>query len=123
MQVNVNLAGLPALVVPCGFTSGNVQLPVGIQFIGNSFEEVKLTLISETSCWNLAYIFGLLSTLDDTDNSHGYNICWCVFWIIFIGSCGYWWVSHFYKNDIHDNPYLWESLCAAIIQVVHMISP
>lgn len=39
MTVNVNLAGLPALVVPCGFTGKSGQLPVGLQFIGNSFDE------------------------------------------------------------------------------------
>lgn len=41
MTVNVNLAGLPALVVPCGFT-GEHKLPVGLQLIGNSFEEGSL---------------------------------------------------------------------------------
>ncbi|MCO5591885.1 hypothetical protein L7F22_045878 [Adiantum nelumboides] len=42
MTVNVNLAGLPALVVPCGFTGEGQQLPVGLQFIGSSFNEGKL---------------------------------------------------------------------------------
>lgn len=42
MQVNVNLAGLPALVVPCGFTEGGpAGLPVGLQLIGNAFQEVS----------------------------------------------------------------------------------
>ncbi|XP_055808422.1 glutamyl-tRNA(Gln) amidotransferase subunit A, chloroplastic/mitochondrial isoform X2 [Solanum dulcamara] len=43
MTVNVNLAGLPALVLPCGFVdSSDVFLPVGIQMIGAAFEEEKL---------------------------------------------------------------------------------
>ena len=37
----VNLAGLPALSIPCGFDSKN--LPIGFQIIGNYFEE-KLIL-------------------------------------------------------------------------------
>lgn len=41
MQVNVNLAGVPALVVPCGFVEGGIAgLPVGLQMIGTSFSEV-----------------------------------------------------------------------------------
>ncbi|XP_065850991.1 glutamyl-tRNA(Gln) amidotransferase subunit A, chloroplastic/mitochondrial [Euphorbia lathyris] len=39
MTVNVNLAGLPALVLPCGFVEG---LPVGLQMIGAAFDEEKL---------------------------------------------------------------------------------
>ncbi|KAA8525020.1 hypothetical protein F0562_011342 [Nyssa sinensis] len=43
MTVNVNLAGLPALVLPCGFVEGgSVGLPVGLQMIGAAFDEEKL---------------------------------------------------------------------------------
>lgn len=38
--VSVNLAGLPAVSLPCGF-DGN-ELPVGFQLIGNAFSEEKL---------------------------------------------------------------------------------
>lgn len=41
MQVNVNLAGLPAMVLPCGFVEGGpAGLPVGLQMIGAAFDEV-----------------------------------------------------------------------------------
>lgn len=36
----VNLAGLPGLSLPCGFGNGN--LPVGLQLIGNHFDEARL---------------------------------------------------------------------------------
>ncbi|CAN0913910.1 Glutamyl-tRNA(Gln) amidotransferase subunit A, chloroplastic/mitochondrial [Linum grandiflorum] len=46
MTVNVNLAGLPALVVPCGFVEGGPSgLPVGLQMIGAAFHEEKLLKI------------------------------------------------------------------------------
>ena len=38
--VSVNLAGIPAVSVPCGF--GNNGMPVGMQLIGNAFDEPKL---------------------------------------------------------------------------------
>lgn len=44
--VPVNIAGLPAISVPCGFVN---NLPVGLQFIGNYFREDTL--------FNLAYSY------------------------------------------------------------------
>lgn len=44
--VPVNIAGLPAISVPGGFDSSN--MPIGIQFISNSFEEEKLLKIAYT---------------------------------------------------------------------------
>lgn len=37
--VSVNMAGLPGLVIPCGFVEG---IPVGMQLIGKPFDEVTL---------------------------------------------------------------------------------
>ncbi|CAN6972232.1 unnamed protein product [Brassica rapa subsp. trilocularis] len=43
MTVNVNLAGLPAIVLPCGLVEGGPSgLPVGLQMIGAAFDEEKL---------------------------------------------------------------------------------
>lgn len=45
--VSVNIAGLPGISIPCGVDSE--EMPVGMQLIGNKFDEEKLL--------NMAYIF------------------------------------------------------------------
>ncbi|WP_309386330.1 Asp-tRNA(Asn)/Glu-tRNA(Gln) amidotransferase subunit GatA [Cerasicoccus frondis] len=42
--INVNLAGLPGISVPCGFTSGG--LPIGLQIIGKAFQEAEMMAIA-----------------------------------------------------------------------------
>ncbi len=49
--INVNLAGLPAISVPCGFASDG--MPVGLQMIGKAFDESNLLSYAhayETAC-------------------------------------------------------------------------
>ena len=52
--INVNLAGLPGISVPCGFASDG--MPVGLQMIGKAFDESNLLSYAyayESSCdWN-----------------------------------------------------------------------
>jgi aspartyl-tRNA(Asn)/glutamyl-tRNA(Gln) amidotransferase subunit A len=51
--VAVNLAGLPAISLPCGLTSE--RLPVGMQLIGPAFEEARLLQVARAyeraACW------------------------------------------------------------------------
>ena len=35
-------AGLPALVLPCGFSSGPPRLPIGLQIYGRAFDEATV---------------------------------------------------------------------------------
>jgi aspartyl-tRNA(Asn)/glutamyl-tRNA(Gln) amidotransferase subunit A len=57
--VPINLAGLPAISVPCGFvkSENNSELPVGLQIIGNYFDEEKIlqlaNLYEKATEWNL----------------------------------------------------------------------
>jgi len=44
--VPVNIAGLPAISVPCGFDTNN--MPIGLQLIGPAFEEKKLLQVAYT---------------------------------------------------------------------------
>jgi aspartyl-tRNA(Asn)/glutamyl-tRNA(Gln) amidotransferase subunit A len=52
-----NLTGLPAISVPCGFSSEG--LPVGLQLIGRRFEEMSLLCIAyayeQATPWHLAF--------------------------------------------------------------------
>ena len=43
--VTANLAGIPALSLPCGFTSAG--LPVGLQVLANQFQEAVLLRFAE----------------------------------------------------------------------------
>jgi aspartyl-tRNA(Asn)/glutamyl-tRNA(Gln) amidotransferase subunit A len=38
--ISINLAGLPALSLPCGFDSDN--MPIGLQIIGKHFDEATI---------------------------------------------------------------------------------
>ena len=42
--ISVNLAGVPGISIPCGFTKGN--LPVGLQIIGKHFDEETLLKVA-----------------------------------------------------------------------------
>ena len=44
--ISVNLAGLPGLVVPCGFDTAG--LPIGLQVIGRPFDEATVLRIGQT---------------------------------------------------------------------------
>uniref|UniRef100_B1XSJ6 Glutamyl-tRNA(Gln) amidotransferase subunit A n=1 Tax=Polynucleobacter necessarius subsp. necessarius (strain STIR1) TaxID=452638 RepID=B1XSJ6_POLNS len=53
--LSTNLAGLPAMSVPCGFSGNN--LPIGMQLIGNYFSEARLLQVAhryqQASDWHL----------------------------------------------------------------------
>ena len=58
--VPINLAGLPAISIPCGFVKleeNSNELPVGLQIIGNYFDEEKIlrlaNLYEKVTEWNL----------------------------------------------------------------------
>jgi aspartyl-tRNA(Asn)/glutamyl-tRNA(Gln) amidotransferase subunit A len=42
--ISTNLAGIPGISVPCGFTSGG--LPIGLQFLTGHFQEGRLLQIA-----------------------------------------------------------------------------
>jgi aspartyl-tRNA(Asn)/glutamyl-tRNA(Gln) amidotransferase subunit A len=52
--LSTNLAGLPAMSVPCGFSQG---LPIGMQLIGNYFSEARLLQVAhqfqQATDWHL----------------------------------------------------------------------
>ena len=59
--LSTNLAGLPAMSVPCGFNTNN--LPIGMQLIGNYFSEARLLQVShqyqQASDWHLRQAGGV----------------------------------------------------------------
>ena len=44
MSVAANLAGLPALSIPCGYGEGN--MPVGLHLAGNYFAEAHMLQVA-----------------------------------------------------------------------------
>jgi len=51
--VPVNIAGLPAISIPCGFDSNN--LPIGLQIIGKAFDEETILRVAYTYEQNSGY--------------------------------------------------------------------
>ncbi len=45
--LGVNLAGLPGMSIPCGFSSDARPLPIGLQIIGNYFDEGRLLALAD----------------------------------------------------------------------------
>jgi aspartyl-tRNA(Asn)/glutamyl-tRNA(Gln) amidotransferase subunit A len=54
--VSVNLAGLPGVSIPCGFTAGPERLPIGFQVIGRMFDEATMLRVADayerSTDWN-----------------------------------------------------------------------
>jgi aspartyl-tRNA(Asn)/glutamyl-tRNA(Gln) amidotransferase subunit A len=52
--ISVNLAGVPGISIPCGFTSDN--LPIGLQLIGKHFDEASILQVAyayeQTTHWH-----------------------------------------------------------------------
>jgi len=44
--VTCNIAGIAGVSIPCGFTSGDKPLPIGLQLLGPAFEEDKLLRVA-----------------------------------------------------------------------------
>ena len=56
--VTANIAAIPGVSIPCGFTSGEKPLPIGMQLLGPAFEEQKLLRAARmyelATEWNIA---------------------------------------------------------------------
>jgi aspartyl-tRNA(Asn)/glutamyl-tRNA(Gln) amidotransferase subunit A len=60
--ITVNLAGIPGMSIPCGFGAGG--LPVGLQIIGNYFDEAKMLRVAHqfqlATDWHLKAPVGVI---------------------------------------------------------------
>lgn len=45
--LGVNMAGLPGMSIPCGFSGNTQPMPIGLQIIGNYFSEGRLLAIAD----------------------------------------------------------------------------
>lgn len=45
--LGISLAGLPAMSIPCGFSTGSAPLPIGLQIVGNYFREGQLLAVAD----------------------------------------------------------------------------
>ncbi|MNN64573.1 Glutamyl-tRNA(Gln) amidotransferase subunit A [compost metagenome] len=52
LTIPVNLAGIPAVSIPCGFAGG---LPVGLQIIGKEFDESTVLRVAHAFEQNTDY--------------------------------------------------------------------
>ena len=53
LTIPVNLAGIPAISIPCGFSREG--LPIGLQIMGGAFDEGKLLRVAYTFEQNTDY--------------------------------------------------------------------
>jgi aspartyl-tRNA(Asn)/glutamyl-tRNA(Gln) amidotransferase subunit A len=44
--VTCNIAGIAGISIPCGFTTGDKPLPIGLQLLGPNFSEAKLLRVA-----------------------------------------------------------------------------
>jgi aspartyl-tRNA(Asn)/glutamyl-tRNA(Gln) amidotransferase subunit A len=44
--VTCNIAAIPGISIPCGFTAADKPLPIGLQLLGPAFSEEKLLRVA-----------------------------------------------------------------------------